>query len=155
MPSGGARPGAGKPRGCKHKKTLEQEVALDLYKQRILNNLLPLIRAQFNQAEGMTVMFQRRKVKNSKTGKLERTGELVRVMDINRVEQLLKGDGQGENYYYITTKDPNVKALEDLFNRVFGKPKETIELDTPANVTINIINEDLNRAKQRIEKKIK
>ncbi|MCX6724235.1 MAG: hypothetical protein NT155_03650 [Candidatus Staskawiczbacteria bacterium] len=127
---GDKRPkGAGIKRGQKTKKTLEQEAALDLYKKRILDNLVPFIRAQFNQAEGMTVMFQRRKQKNKKTGKFERTGELVRVMDINRVEQLLKSDGQGENYYYITTKDPNVKALENLFNRVFGKPKESIEVE--------------------------
>jgi len=141
---GGKRPNAGRKPGRKNNKTLEQEAALTLYKQKILDNLIPLIRAQFNQAEGMTVMFQRRKVKNNKTGKFERTGEFVRVMDANRVEQLLKGDGQGENYYYITTKDPNVKALEDLFNRVFGKPKESIELSDPDGkavpLTQNITN---------------
>jgi len=128
MPRGGARPGAGKPKGCKHKKTIQEEIALAEYKQEILRNMGPLVRAQLNSATGLTVMLQRKMVKDKKTGKFERTGELVQVKDPERVKNLLEGDCVGNNWYYITTKDPNVKALEDIFSRVFGKPKEQFDL---------------------------
>lgn len=157
MSSGGARPGAGKPKGSKHKKTIEREIALKELQQRILEEIRPLLRAQLDTAKGLTVMFQRKKLKNHKTGKYERTGEMVRVQDLNRIEELLEGDCTGDDWYYITTKDPNVKALEDLFNRVFGKPKESIELagSLPSNIIINVVNEEFNKAKQRIQKKKK
>ena len=31
-------------------------------------------------------------------------------------------------FYYLATKEPNIKAIEDLYNRTFGKPKESVEL---------------------------
>jgi hypothetical protein len=125
-------------KGTKRPHTLEREAALKIYQQQILENLKPLIRSQLNAANGLTVMFQKKLLRNKKTGKLERTGDLVRVTNPERVEELLNGDCKGENYYYITIKDPNVKALEDLFNRVFGKPKETLEVDGGLDLNIDI-----------------
>lgn len=116
----------GKKKGKKNKGTLEKEAALQLLQQGILKEIRPLLRAALDSAKGLTVMLQRKMVKQ-KDGKFRRTGELVRVRSIERVEELLKGDCQGDNYFYITTRDPNIKAIEDLLNRAFGKPKEQVD----------------------------
>jgi len=112
----------------KNKKTLEREQQLLLLQQEIMKEVKPLLRAALDSAKGLTVMYQRRKVKNKSTGKYERTGELVRVMDQNRVEELLRGDCVGDDWYYITTKDPNIASIKELWDRAFGKPRETLDL---------------------------
>lgn len=106
----------------KNKKTLRKELELEKLQQEILKEIKPLLRAALNSATGLTVMYQRKKVRVGKEYKRE--GELVKVTDQFRVEQLLRGNQQGDDWYYITTKDPNVQALENLFNRVFGKPQD-------------------------------
>ncbi|MDD5065208.1 MAG: hypothetical protein PHQ35_10690 [Phycisphaerae bacterium] len=118
----------GKKKGTKNKKTIEKEKALELYKQEHLKKLRPLITAQQELAMGEVVMLQRKLVKNQKTGKLERSGELTQVRDASEVIRLLNSDGRGEDWHLIFTKDPNAKAQEDIFNRVFGKPKEEIDI---------------------------
>ena len=125
MSSGGARIGAGKPKGSKHKKTIEKELALEQLRQGILKELMPVLRAALDSARGLTVMYQRQKIKVGK--EFKRQGELVQVTDQARVEQLLRGNKEGDDWYYITTKDPNVAAVKELWDRAFGKSKETIE----------------------------
>jgi len=117
----------GEKRG-KNKKTIEKEKALELFQQEILREIAPLLRSALNSARGLTVMYQKRKVKNKSTGKYERTGELVRVSNQDRVEELLRGDCSGDDWYYITTKDPNIASIKELFDRAFGKSKESIEV---------------------------
>ncbi len=128
MPRGGYYPGGGRPKGSKSSKTIEKEIALKQVQQMVLKEVIPLFRSALNSATGLTVMFQRKKVKNKITKKFERTGDLVRVVDVNRVEDLLKGTCSGEDWYYITTKDPNIQALKELLDRTFGKSKESLEL---------------------------
>ena len=135
-PKGHPRYGGGMQKGQKIKKTLEQEVALKLYKDKIFLEIENFIQAQFIQAKGITAMYQRKKIKDKITGKYEYTGEFIRVTDQNQVHKLLNTKTKEEDYYYITTKDPNIKALEDIFNRAFGKPKEAMELSSPGGSPI-------------------
>lgn len=51
MPRGGARPGAGKPKGYKHAHTLEKEAARKHILNRILQELDPLIDVQIALAK--------------------------------------------------------------------------------------------------------
>jgi len=127
MAKGGKREGAGRKPGSKTKKTLEREVALRQLQQGILQELRPLLRSALDSAKGLTVMYQKRKVKG-KDNKYHRTGELVRVQDQSRVEELLRGDCTGDDWFYITTKDPNIISIRELFDRAFGKPKESVEV---------------------------
>jgi hypothetical protein len=93
-------------------------------------------------------MYQRRKVKN-KLGKYERTGELIKISDQSRVEELLHGKGiNGEDYYYITTKEPNISAVKELWDRAFGRPKETVEPEPviPPNPYLSDIRAAIARA---------
>jgi len=35
---------------------------------------------------------------------------------------------QGKDYHIIFAKDPNSKAIDDIWNRIWGRPKEQMEL---------------------------
>jgi len=35
----------------------------------------------------------------------------------------------GDDYYFVTAKEPDQRAIEMLLNRAFGKPKETVNVD--------------------------
>lgn len=129
MPKGlkGFQPGNRVGKG-KQKKTIDKEIALEELRQTVLKEIKPMLRSAVSNATGLTVMFQKKKVKNKKTNKFERTGDLIRVTDADRVEELLKGNCLGDDWYYITTKDPNIQALNTLLDRTFGKAKESLEL---------------------------
>ena len=118
----------GKKKGSKNKKTIEREDALKTYHQEMMQRLMPLIRAQQQSAQGVVVVMRPKLVKNSK-GKLERTGELKQVRNPEEIEELFNSDKVGENFHIVFAKDPNVKAIQDIFDRVFGKAKEQIDLN--------------------------
>lgn len=120
---------AGRKPGSKNKKTIDREKALEKYHQSMLQKLMPLIRAQQQSAEGLVVVLQPGLVKNPKTKKLERTGELRQVKDPDEIERLFNSDGVGEDYHIVFAKEPNTKALQDIFDRVFGKAKESVDLN--------------------------
>lgn len=80
---GGKRVGAGKPKGTLNKSTIEKHEALRLFRQRITEEMEPLMRAHIMAALG--------------------------------------GD---------------VRALKELWDRLFGPPKESMDLDIRANVNV-------------------
>lgn len=130
MASGGKRKNAGRKQGSKGKKTIERELELESLRQGIMQHTQKILESALNSACGSTVMFQRKKVKNKKTGKYERTGEFVKVSDENRVHKLLEGGGKGEDWYFITTKDANVIAIKELWDRAFGKSQDSLDITT-------------------------
>ena len=86
MPKGGKRPGAGRKPGGRNKATIEREIARKLYEQAILKNLDPLIKAQFELAEGSFIMMARER--ESHKGKKTRTGRFVRVTNEKEILDL-------------------------------------------------------------------
>ena len=133
----GSKKTGGRKKGIKNKKTLDTEKALTLYKQAMLKELKPILQSQQQLAKGLVVMLRRGLIKG-KNGKLYRGGDLQQVKNPDEIERLLNSDGQGEDWYFITAKDPNVKAIQDIFDRIFGKPKETTELLTPSDRPLQI-----------------
>jgi len=123
-------------KGGKWKKTKDTEAALKLYKQEMLKQLKPILLSQQQLAKGLMVVLRRKLVKKGK--RLVREGELERVKNPEEIKRLLNSDGQGEDWHIITAKDPNVKAIQDIFDRVFGKVKETTELLTPEDRPLQI-----------------
>ena len=119
----------GRGKGTKNKDTIKKEEALKAHEQGILKELNEIRKAQISLAEGISIIVARDWVVNKQTKKLERTGRFVRVKNEEEVLALLNGDyEEGNNYYNIFLTDPNAKALEDLVNRLFGRPKESIDL---------------------------
>lgn len=133
MPSKpGRKPGPGLPKGYKFQHTVEREIARKHLQARILAELDPLIDAQLDLGKGVMVMFAREK--NSEGARI---GKLYRVTSPEEMLDLLNSDGtNGVDYYYLSAKDPDGKMLDSLMNRVFGRPKETIEVQAADGATL-------------------
>ena len=138
-------------KGQKHTKTINTEKALELYKQEMLKELKPILQSQQQLAKGLIVMLRRGLIKG-KNGKLYRGGDLQQVKDPDEIERLLNSDGQGKDWYFITAKDPNVKAIQDILDRIFGKAKEIIDVNVSAKVRkLKSIQDRLTQASKKNE----
>lgn len=129
MGRGGKRPGAGKPKGYKHARTLEKEAAREHYHNRIVAELDPLIDAQLDLAKGYQTMWARAFEKDPKSGQRRRTGKWERVTVAAEIAQLLNDGDAGEDYYRIYTKDPDARMNDILMNRRFDPPKSRVEIE--------------------------
>ena len=127
MPRGGARKGAGKKKGTKHKKTLEREAALKVFQERVMKNAEQLYSAQHSLAVGQAFLFR---IDTVTEGKKRTKEKPVLVTDEAEIRDYLDGehDRGPDAYYYITTKEPNNMALDSLLNRAVGKPKESVDI---------------------------
>lgn len=121
----------------KWKRTYEREEALKLYQDKILEQLEPLVKAQFSVAKGTQIMVARDWIIDPKTHKRTRAGRFVRITSTKEVLELLNSElEEGDDYYIVFTQDPNPKAIEDLMARAFGKPKEQIEVEHKGKMVI-------------------
>jgi len=136
-PKGHKKYGGGIKRGDKWGKTKDIEQALALYKQEMLKELKPILLSQQQLAKGLVVVLRRKLIKG-KNGKLFRGGDLEQVKDPDEIQRLLNSDGKGEDWHTITAKEPNVKAINDIFDRIFGRAKETTELITSEDKPLQI-----------------
>jgi len=101
MARGGKRPGAGRKKGSKNKKTIAQEQALLVLREEILKEWGDLIKAKMNLAKGV---YYEKKVVDKETG---------------------------ETKTEIYRKLPDGASLEWLFSIVVGKPKESLDVNYP------------------------
>lgn len=125
---GGARPGAGMPKGTKIKRTLEKDEILRAYKERILGKTDYLFTAQFANAVGNMYVYQ---VVEKKRGTVM-TKEHILVSDPVQIKKILDAhDGESgkvnDNYYIVTVAKPDNQALADMLDRAFGKATQAIE----------------------------
>lgn len=121
--------------------------------QRILRAYSPLLNAQIHIATGQTFLYKIEKefVKTGTTKDGEDKGywkskPAKLVTSQFEIEEYLNGlaeegdmhDDQdpGSTFYYMTTKEPNNEALKNLFDRIRGTPRAT--LDTNINVTFSL-----------------
>jgi uncharacterized protein YggU (UPF0235/DUF167 family) len=121
----------GRPKGKKNQTTLEKEAILEAIKQRIFQKADQLIGAQFSIAEGCSYLFE---IIHYKEGK-EKKSKHVLVKDPEEIKRYLDGDAEPDKYYFITTDRPDDKALANLLDRAFGKPKESVELSGGLNIS--------------------
>jgi hypothetical protein len=129
MKNGGKRAGAGRKRGSKSTKTLEKAKVQEAFEQRVMANADKLFNAQFSLAVGTSKVFRIDEVGEGKDKK--RIHSIV--TDDEEIKAFLDehdgGSGEVKGvFYYITTAQPDNKALDSLLNRGLGKVKETHEL---------------------------
>lgn len=118
---GGKRPGAGRARGSKNKKTIEQEVAMQEMRDRIIRSKDELLNSQMNLAMGVQMLY---KIITDKDGNRHKP-ELVTSQE--EIESYLAGEYDSfTEYYFITTERPDNKAIDSLFDRVFGKATQPV-----------------------------
>ena len=117
----------GRKKGSKNKHTIAKDWALGTYQQIVLREMEHLQDAQFKLATGESIVLAKSWIYPPKNKK-EKNRKWVRVKNRRKIENLWNNYKEGEDYLIIWTKDPNVTALNDIFNRVFGKPREQIDL---------------------------
>jgi len=114
MPRGGRRPGAGAKRGSKQKGSIEKAELLNQFRARVAAEFEPLLSALFAAAKGVTHLVVR-----------EKSGKWTRVTDPNMMLRCLES---GEPFNRITTQNADVRALKDIFDRMFGSPTQAVEV---------------------------
>lgn len=148
---GGARPGAGRKKG-KAKKTIEREQILEMAKNIVAGRTRTLIDTQTLLAVGTIKVFvirshwegqgkNRRKVK-SKPELVSNEEDIIKVIDYEY--------GEGENpsdddeYFFVTTKEPDNQAINALLDRTFGKPTEnkTLVVEKGMGALLDELEED-------------
>lgn len=156
--NGGARPGAGRPKGGMNEATKLRMAAKLEYQRRVANNADRLFNSQFDLAIGEKYLMVKRvegEGKNKKT-------YIETVTNVQTIKDFLDDDGAtlnedaGEEYYYMSTKPANNQALDSLLNRAFGKADESLDITTggesikPRELTDEELNDRIKRIyKQR------
>lgn len=133
----------GRPKGAKSLATLEKEKVLEAVRQRIMGNAHNIINGQLSLAQGQQFLYRIDTTTDAKGNKVR--SKPILVTDPDEIAAYLDGEyGDGdsmdneENYFYITTKEPENQAIEALMNRTFGKPVETVELQGGISLKIDV-----------------
>jgi hypothetical protein len=123
---GGARPGAGRPKGTVEPQTIERERAKARFLNRVHKTADELFEAQFNKAVGETYLMVKKTVGSGKDRKswteIVTSPEMIRQYIDDELE-----DTDSE-YYYMTTKPADNQAIQGLLDRGFGKATEKVQL---------------------------
>ncbi|MEA3421967.1 MAG: hypothetical protein U9Q97_09875 [Acidobacteriota bacterium] len=118
---GGKREGAGRKEGSRNSNTIEDNIAKEEMRQRVIKSVGSLMNSQMNLAKGCQLLF-----------KIVKKGEKpILVVNQKEIENYLAGEYEEnkDEYYFITTKVPDNKAIDSLFDRTFGKARQNIGLD--------------------------
>jgi hypothetical protein len=137
-PNGGARPGAGRPKGKANAATLRRAKVLEAYKRRVEKHTQQLLDAQLTLARGVTTLWRIPKeieIKRNRQGEeyeVEKRGKPEMVTSQAMVAQYLAGDFEGDpkaDYYFITTDKPDNRALDSMLDRTYGKATQPLTGD--------------------------
>jgi len=144
---GGARPGAGMPKGHKTKKTMEAKVAEEYIRKRVLGALPSIMNSQMSLARGCNYLFKLEKIYDSKSGKwvIPKGRQPKIVKDKEEIAKYIAGDFEGKeecDYYFMTTEKPDNKALDSLLDRTLGKATQKSEVKV--GLTMHDLLEELN-----------
>ena len=101
------------------KMSIEQKELLD---RAIMFKTIPLVRSALSVALGNIYVYKlntdKKKVLVTDPAEIE---SAFATMDVGGL------DSSGQ-YYFITTDKPDIDAIDKLFNRAYGKPKEVLEM---------------------------
>lgn len=130
---GGARPGAGRPKGSMNPASKERAAAKKEFQDRVAQNVDRLFNAQFNLATGEQYLMWRHKVG---MGVKEKT--IVEVIDDPEViKQFINEElDNPDDYYFISTKPANNSAVDSMLDRAFGKADSKIENTGDQTITV-------------------
>ena len=133
---GGSRPGSGRPKGLKvgmtrkdgtvfqpYKPTAEKAELLRLWKQEMAKHMPDIIKSQLLSAVGQTHLQIR-----------DKSGRWAHVTDPDKATEALN---RGEKHYRLTSVSPNTQALAQIMDRLFGSPKQSIEVDVQPTTSLS------------------
>lgn len=136
--NGGARPGAGMPKGY---VTAKKKTAMEAKKhfiERVHQHVDELFDAQLQLAKGETVVMVKIKERDD-DGKVKKIYHEI-VTDPDTIRQVIDNEyGSSEaydgdindqdHYHYVVTKPANNQAIEGMLNRAYGKAPEKVEIE--------------------------
>lgn len=124
---GGARPGAGRPKGKMEAKTIEKMHIKKAFEDRVAKNADQLFNAQMSVALGCQYLFKRER---SGTGKKARWGKFMIVEDPEEILKYLDGEfkNSATKYFMLSTEKPDVKAIDSLLDRGFGRAPQNLNI---------------------------
>ena len=131
--------------------TISKKKTLTAISVQIEKKAKELVRAGLSVALGTTFIYKIDPT-TKKSVVLTDRHEIARALDamrFNESESVML-DNQ---YIYITTKEPDHKAIEMLLNRAFGKAKETIDVNTEVKFSLKNIGlqaEAMRRAREGV-----
>jgi len=138
---GGARTGAGRPKGSISAATKRAMRIKRQYEERARKHATELLNAQLSLATGVQMLF----VIHTDSKGVRRKPEMItdpetikKFLDENEgVDGTLKSDKKGadskskvEDYYFMTTKVPDTRTISDMLDRMFGKAPATIDIQS-------------------------
>lgn len=127
--NGGARPGAGRPKGSENESTrLKREVKKKM-EQRIMGVVDKLLNSQIGLADGSQTLIRIDRITKKDSKGKKTTVEKHRIVD-NPTEMLdyFNGETDPNDFYYLTSKAPDNKAIDSLLDRTFGKATQKNEV---------------------------
>ena len=116
----------------------------EVMERMIYKKTAPLIRAGMISAMGQNFVYRIDEERDSKGKLLNRKHVLVTDPDeiANALDNIEEG-GQDpeEKFYYVTTKEPDIRAVEMLLNRAYGKPKESLKVEGEVKFSLKALAE--------------
>lgn len=152
-----------RPRGLS-KTTITREEAYRKVQERIIERSMKLANAQTMLGLGTIKVFRidahyeyfgkQKKLVKDKPKIVKNDDEIINVLD----HEYGDGDSPDEissdypKFYFVEIKDANNQAIDSQFNRLFGKPKETVDVTSngqsiaPVIVGMRIIDNSVRNA---------
>lgn len=118
----------GRKKGSMNKTTAESRIAKAAFIDRVNKNVDKLFNSQFDLAAGEKYLMVVKTV--GKGAKARRETSIV--TDPELIKQYLDEELEDTEteYYFMTTKPADNKALDSLLNRSFGKAAESLDVTT-------------------------
>ena len=133
---GGAREGAGRPKGALNKRTKGALQAKQRFIERVHKNIDKIFNAQLDLALGEKILMVKVTERDS-DGRVKRSYHEA-VTDPEIIAQYLDNEYGAVNsnyeqmgddeFYYMTTRPANNQALQSLLDRAYGKAPEKIDI---------------------------
>jgi len=127
---GGAGRGQGRKKGKKEPKTLEKEKELERIRQIVYKNTDKLMSAKMSLALGTRVLMRRKW--NDKLNRYERAEQVADEKEIACVISEINGPegslDEGDYYFWIEAQRPEGRDIDNIWDRAFGKPPQSIDL---------------------------
>lgn len=128
MAKGGVRPGSGRPKGRKDDTTLKREKVEAALKQRIMRVAQRILDKQLALAEGCNYLMRVTTITPKKGASRKEVTIVTDPAVISAYfDETLEDTKEDNEYFYITADKPDNRALENILDRGFGKPSQSVD----------------------------
>lgn len=124
---GGAQPGAGRKKGQTSDETKLRNRALRNYRVRVTKLTDKLLNSQLNLALGVSYLYKTIKMYEGTKKEYEKH---VLVTDPEEILAYFNEETDSDQYYYITTKQPDVRAIRDIMEFTYGRPQQNVDVSS-------------------------